>query len=203
MARRRRSPEEARAEILAASRRLLARDGPQAIRLTRVGKEAGVSHALVTHYFGTVDGLLEETFASFIRELRADMVTRLQQSEDLDGIVGGLMDALTHPLYARLAAWALLSGRVDTGDFAPARERGSKMVLDVIERRLEDYGLRPLRADLEQTYVTVLSTAFGYALSRRLLWEGLGQEATEARDAEFRRRLVAMAKASLDFPDLG
>ncbi|MFK7986062.1 MAG: TetR/AcrR family transcriptional regulator [Sandaracinaceae bacterium] len=201
MVRRRRSPEEARAEILAASRRLLADDGPQAIRLKRVGQEAGVSHSLVTHYFGTVDGLLEETFASFIRELRVEMLTRLQDSEDLEGIVGALFDALTHPLYARLAAWALLSGRVDTADFAPAREQGSRLVLDVVERRLEQSGLRPERDDLEQTYVAVLSTAFGYSLSRRLLWEGLGKEATEARDRVFRRRLVAMAKDSLGLSD--
>src|SRR6185312_12580404 len=49
--RRRRAPETARQEILDAAERVFARLHPDEAGLKVVGREAGVSHALITHYF--------------------------------------------------------------------------------------------------------------------------------------------------------
>ena len=57
----RRSPDEARTLILDAADRVFAKKLPDAVGLKDVAREAGVSHALVTHYFGTYDGLVEAT----------------------------------------------------------------------------------------------------------------------------------------------
>ncbi|HAL05969.1 MAG TPA: TetR/AcrR family transcriptional regulator, partial [Brevundimonas sp.] len=50
--RRRRSPEEARREALASARDLLLARGPNAVTLTSVAGEIGVTHANLIHHFG-------------------------------------------------------------------------------------------------------------------------------------------------------
>ena len=51
MPRRRRSPEEARAEILDAAEHLLIEEGLSALTLQRVASEVGISHPGVLHHF--------------------------------------------------------------------------------------------------------------------------------------------------------
>ena len=57
MPRIRRTPEAARAHIIEAAKRLLIEEGPRALKLQRVGKAAGMSHASVVQYFGSIEGL--------------------------------------------------------------------------------------------------------------------------------------------------
>src|SRR5262249_27617645 len=68
--RRRRTPERARQEILDAAERVFARSQPDQVGLKEVAREAGVSHALITHYFGTYAGLLEAALERRIRATR-------------------------------------------------------------------------------------------------------------------------------------
>ena len=56
--RRRRSPELARQELLDAAERLFRDLPPDQVGLKDIGREADVSHALVTHYFGTYVGVV-------------------------------------------------------------------------------------------------------------------------------------------------
>ena len=56
----RRTPKAARALILEAASGVLADLGPDRAGLKEVAAAAGVSHALVTHYFGTFSALVEE-----------------------------------------------------------------------------------------------------------------------------------------------
>ena len=51
MPRRRRSPEEARAEILDAAEHLLIHEGLGSLTLQRVAREVGISHPGVLHHF--------------------------------------------------------------------------------------------------------------------------------------------------------
>ncbi len=66
----RRSPEEARAVILRAAESLLADRGPDGVGLKDVAVRAGVSHALVTHYFGTIDALIDAALEAHAAEQR-------------------------------------------------------------------------------------------------------------------------------------
>ncbi len=75
--RRRRDPTEARRELLDAAERVLAIHGPDAVGLRDVAREAGVSHGLVTHYFGTYDALVEAVFARRTERLAAEIAERL------------------------------------------------------------------------------------------------------------------------------
>ena len=218
----RRSPEEARALILEAAQELLADKGPDALRLTEVARRAGVSHGLVTHYFGTVEQLTEAALEAHVRALRADFLDRF--AEDGGGPeawVEHLFGSLAHPLYGRLLLWALLSGRVDSQDFFPHRERGLVQVADALEAWVAAHPIAPDpqkasdratpgraasdpavgegrtidRDQIEQRLVLALSVGFGYLLARKVLWASLGREATEERDRAFRRQLSALLLA--------
>src|SRR5260221_14507830 len=57
--RRRRTPEVARQELLDAAERVFTEFHPDQVGLKQVAREAGVSHALITHYFGTYGGVIE------------------------------------------------------------------------------------------------------------------------------------------------
>jgi AcrR family transcriptional regulator len=61
--RRRRTVEEARAEILAAATSILRDEGPAGIRLKDVAQRAGLSHPTVLHHFGSREGLLDAVVA--------------------------------------------------------------------------------------------------------------------------------------------
>ena len=58
--RRRLSPEASRSAALEAARRLLLRDGPQAVTLKAVAAEIGRTHANLLHHFGSAAGLQGE-----------------------------------------------------------------------------------------------------------------------------------------------
>src|SRR4051812_7769023 len=77
-ARRRRAPELARQEILDAAERVFGESQPDRVGLKEVAAEAGVSHALITHYFGTYAGLIEAAHERRLRALRETMLIRLR-----------------------------------------------------------------------------------------------------------------------------
>lgn len=201
MARVRRTPEEARALILASARRLIAERGPDAVGLKDIAREAGVSHALVTHYFGTYDALVEATLAEEVRRTREALLARVQLTtpSDVDGWIELLFTSLGGAQYGRLAAWALLTGRAHRDDFFPRREKGMKVMADAIEARVRELsGALPFsREQLEQALVLVMSAGVGYALGGELFWASLGHEATRSRESAFRNNLASILRRDL------
>ena len=113
-ARRRRDPTTARQELLDAAERVFARVGPEDAGLKIVAHEAGVSHALITHYFGTYAGLVEATLERRIRALREQMMVRLRDSGALarpGELLGMLFGALEDPVHLRLMKWMVANER--------------------------------------------------------------------------------------------
>src|SRR5689334_16797 len=78
--RRRRSPEVARMELLDAAERMFAKHPPDEVGLKDIAREAGTSHALITHYFGTYGGLVEEVLQRRLLRLREQMAARLVEA---------------------------------------------------------------------------------------------------------------------------
>ena len=202
MARKRRTPEEARRLIVDAARSILLRDGPGRVRLKEVAKAAGISHGLITHYFGTIEGLVEETFAGFVHEMRLQWVQKLTQDDmSLRKGIEGFFESLSHPLYGRLVAWGLLTGRFERDDSPVMKDRGIELAVDAVQERVQQRGGNVTREDLEYMFLFVMTSAIGYRLGRVMMWKGLGREPSAERDEEFRRRLTKMIQAYLDLPD--
>lgn len=65
-ARRSEKGELARQRILEASRRLIAQGGLASLSHRAVAQEAGVQLAMVSYYFGSLDGLIEATFDAYV-----------------------------------------------------------------------------------------------------------------------------------------
>src|SRR5262249_38402902 len=136
----RRAPEEARRLILDAAERVFAARGPDAAGLKDVAREAGVSHALVSHYFGTFGGLAAATLdrrAAAARETIFADLARTAGEPDPAALLERLWSWVSDPLTLKLAAWTWLSGRSDDHAFFPARVQGLRLVADALEPRLK------------------------------------------------------------------
>ncbi len=191
----RRTPEEARALLLEAARKLIGEHGPDGVGLKDVAREAGVSHALVSHYFGTWDKLVEETIRSELQRERTAMIERIRLAPTLEpeAWLETLFEHYSDPRSLRTLFWALMSGRLDGPDAFPRKDQGLRQIVDVVEARvkIELGGRAPPREDLESVILLAVASTWGYMLGRGMLWAALGREASAERDRALRRRLVA------------
>lgn len=81
------SPEVRRAEILAAAKKLLDRDGVRGFSLEAVAREAGVAASLPRHYFGSSVELLSAATADVLKDVERAVrapVPNIPVSERLD-----------------------------------------------------------------------------------------------------------------------
>ena len=195
----RRDPEVARALILDAAERVFSDQGPDAVGLKDVAKRAGVSHALVSHYFGSYDRLVEATLARRVDRMReaalADLATAETSGPDvlLDRLSGVAADRIT----VRLAAWALLTGRARRSDFFSARTRGLAAIVDAIAARRQALGLDvPSRDALEFGVVATITMVLGFGIAKEALLSGLGHPTTGASGRAASRPTTARACGS-------
>ena len=69
-----------RVSLIAATARVLARDGAAGTSVRAIAKEAGVSPGLVTHHFGSVDALIAATYAQVDSEVAAALDAAVAQA---------------------------------------------------------------------------------------------------------------------------
>ena len=200
--RRRRDPETARAEILDAAERLLVERPPGEVGLKDVAAATGVSHALVSHYFGTYAELVESVLVRRIRLLREAALVKLAQPDSLvdsAALVDVLFTALEDPLYKRLSLWALAAERTVGRDAFPFREQGMRIFADALHARVlhdrPDLAPGPLRERIEQALAIANAASWGYALGREAWMGALAREPSAAFDAGLRRALAALLRA--------
>lgn len=196
--RKRRTPEEAREEILRAAEPLLVEQGPDRVGLQAVARAAGVSHALVTHYFGTYEALVREVLVRrnqlVVEEFRRRL---LESSEPL--VAGELLERFFRILQevgqTRLLAWALLTGREE--HMPLARAQGLRLLVDALEFHAERAAAAlgrapPSRETLEMVLLVGLCASQWYMLGRESLLPALGKTADAAADTRFREVLAGM-----------
>jgi len=198
----RRSPDEARALILDAATELLGQRGPDGVGLKDVARKAGVSHALVTHYFGTIDGLIDAALESHAERQRNVLIAEILGRPD-----AGPREWLerwfvwvNRPAPARLLAWSFMTGRIAQRDFFSRRTRGAKRVGDAIEARLasEPGALALPREDLDFAILLIMAATHGYAIGKEGYWPALGvDEVGDEQDRFFFDRLADLALGML------
>ena len=100
---------------------------PAEVGLREVAEAAGVTHGLVTHYFGTYDALVAATLARRLDAARDQVLTKLISAafgpEELP-LIDSLIELVHDPLTMRLLTWSLVSGRTDSSLTLPGASGG-------------------------------------------------------------------------------
>lgn len=194
----RRSPEEARSHILAAARRVFASHGPDAVGLKEVAREAGISHGLITHYFGRYEALVEAVMEDAALQTQQRIVERLSDphQHNIEDVLDIFFDVMSNPEHGRLVAWAMLSGRASRENFFVRRFQGPRRVVDAIELRLrrEHPNADIKRDELEHLIGMVFVTGLSMSFGQDVLWQALGHEDTAERRKGFRRWLATLLR---------
>lgn len=203
-ARKRRTAEGARDEILAAAERRLATTGPAGLRLQDIAADVGISHPAILHHFGNRDALVEAVVDRAIRNLLADLVKAFQQG---GGVPGGaqlfdrVYESFAERGHARLLAWLLLSG------YDPLRRpelrdgwRGVIAATHTVRTSGRKGGAYPTVEDTSFTVVLSCLALFGQALAGSWVFDlaGLGRGAEV--DRRFRRWLARLLETHLAAP---
>lgn len=198
--RRRRAPEEAREEILTAAGELIARHGPDGVGLRQVAEAVGVTHGLVSHYFGTYSSLAravlrrenERHHERIQEQLRADRGVPYA-----DGMIQVLLETLTDERYVRLWAWSTLHAD-DVGANASGNLRELVDAMQAGLRAVVPQAQQPDRGRIESVVLLGLSAAYGYALGKRVWFAALGRDpADPSHDIAFREVLSSAVAAHL------
>jgi len=211
--RRRRSPEQAQEEILGAAARLFLAHGPERVSLMDVAHEVGVSHALVSHYFGTFEALVETVVRRHVSGRLAALLERLSESgpQPTEEMVREVFAVHEDPLFVRVGLWALLSSRTGAWAVAPTDDEGLHDVATALLARHfaplhAARGLPPPSpAHLSHVLHLVAVTSHGYALSKRHVLGGepgrggdrADAESGEREDKAFREQFARMVEAYL------
>ena len=198
--RRRRSPEQAREEILDAAERVFVEFQPDQVGLKEVAREAGVSHALITHYFGTYAGLLEAALERRIRGLRETLLARLREAGALSRpteLLAALFAALSDPVHLRLTKWMMASERPSAAQAFALRDQGLRLVAQQVASAVDPDPTRELVARIEIGLVVAVSAAYGYAMGRHAFAGALGRQASNELDRDVQETLAAMLESHL------
>jgi AcrR family transcriptional regulator len=194
----RRNPEQARANILDAAIRVLSAQGPDAVGLKEVAAEAGVSHALVTHYFKTYESLVEATVVEAMAHLRTRLIDAMLEAPNPtpETMVQLYLDNALQPWYGRLVSWALLSNHAVATRAAAQIMPEMKLLAAATEKMMAGrLDPPPSRAQVEALIVAVWSLAVGYIAGNPFFWRALGRAPGPRRDRDLREAVGALTRA--------
>jgi TetR/AcrR family transcriptional regulator, repressor for neighboring sulfatase len=200
VARKRRAPEEARQLLIDAAEKLFAHAHPDEVGLKEVAREAGVSHALITHYFGTYGGLVEATLERRLSALRERIRARLREAGALarpEELLGMLFTALEDPVHLRLMKWLAASERPSAIHAFALQQRGLALIAQQVAAAMRPDPPREMIETIELALVTAVAAATGYAVSKAALAGAIGREPSAALDAGVRKTLADMLQAYL------
>lgn len=198
--RRRRSPELARQELLDAAERVFARHAPDEVGLKEVAREAGVSHALVTHYFGTYAGLIEATLHRRLITLRETMIARLRDAAALsrpEELLAILFRTFDDPIHLRLMKWVVATERPAAIHALALQHHGLKLVARQVAAALRAEPAAELVETVELALMTAVAAALGYAVAKYALAGAAGREVSPALDEAVRGTLAGMVRSHL------
>ncbi|MBA3540573.1 MAG: TetR/AcrR family transcriptional regulator, partial [Deltaproteobacteria bacterium] len=187
-------------EILDAAERVFTNFQPDRVGLKEVAAEAGVSHALITHYFGTYSGLIEAALERRLRNLRARLLLLLRHEGAITRpaeLLGMLFRALEDPVHLRLMRWMLASERPSAVHALGLQDQGLKEVSRQIALEVTPTPSPELTNSLELAILTAVSAAYGYAMGKHALVGALGRKISVALDEAVQQTLAAMLQAYL------
>ena len=193
----RRSPEEARRLILKTAQSLIARTGPEGLRLQDIAAEAGISHPLILHHFKSRAGLVRALTRQTAAEFKDRLVAALAQPElTTEALIDRVFDAFAGGLAQRLAWLAIMDpeGMDPEGEADEPATVQSEIAETLHMRRLAAAppGREVTREDTQWLMHLVAIAAFGEAMHGVRLRRGLGCDEGETR--RFRAWFAALIR---------
>ncbi len=186
--RRRRSPETAKAEAVAAARDILLEAGPAAVTLKAVAARLGMSHGNLLHHFGSAGELQSALMGSMVSDLTEALETAVAAVREGQAPVAAPVDIVFEAFGAggagKLAAWLALND--ETRLLSPIGSQIHALVaaLETPLKALPGYDARLVR----RLVLGVANQAFAEALIGESLRGMLGLD---------REDVVEMAKAPI------
>jgi AcrR family transcriptional regulator len=190
----RRSPEEARRLILDTAQELIARAGPEGLRLQEIAAAAGISHPLILHHFGNREGLVRALVQEAVGELRDKLIAAMGSGESsLEQQLDQVFDAHRNGLAQRLAWLATLD---PTGAAAGPATIMRDLADQLHARRVAAAppGAAPERADTEALVHLIAIAAFGDAIIGPRLRRSAGLRVTRQTERRFRAWLASLIR---------
>jgi AcrR family transcriptional regulator len=187
----RRSPEQARQLILETAQALIARTGPEGLRLQDIAAEVGISHTLILHHFGNRAGLVRALTEQAIAELKDRLLAAMAQPESSpEELLDRVFDAFAGGLAQRLAWLAVMDPDGDAEGPAMMRHE----VANTLHKRRRAAAPRRAipREDTQWLVHLVAIAAFGEALYGDRLRRGA--DAGEAGARRFRAWFAALIR---------
>jgi len=178
--RRRRSAAEAKAETIAAARKILLSQGPDAVTLKNVAAELGTTHTNLLHHFGTAGDLQTALMTTMVQDLSdalTEAIKRVREDEDARrSLIETVFDAFDKGGAGRLAAWIALSNKLaHLGQM-------QKVILDLV-KAIEDISPDEarVRPPVSSAIIFIALMAFGDAIVGAPLETMLGRERQAGR----------------------
>jgi TetR/AcrR family transcriptional regulator, repressor for neighboring sulfatase len=194
----RRTPEEARQLILDTAQALIARTGPEGLRLQDIAAAAGISHPLILHHFGSRAGLVRALTQRAAVELKDRLVAAMTQPEYAIGEqLDRVFEAFRGGLAQRLA-WLAVA---DPGGDEARHAMTLREITDTLHRRrlaTAAPGREIAREDTEWLIHLIATAAFGEAMYGEQLRRSAGIEDGEEGARRFRHWLAALVRAHVE-----
>ncbi|HEY7853293.1 MAG TPA: TetR/AcrR family transcriptional regulator [Caulobacteraceae bacterium] len=179
--RRRRSPDEARAQALACARTLLIEKGPDGVTLQAIAQEIGVTHGALLHHFGSAARLQSALMAAMVQDLTAALETAVVHVRSNNAarrtVVDIVFDAFDQGGAGQLAAWIALSNRYE--HLEPVRDAVSGLIVALNEKVRAVPGAPPRHIPSALMFITLC--AFGEAVIGAPLRDMLGRDRDSIR----------------------
>jgi len=182
--RRRRSPADVRKTAIEAARKLLLKQGPDAITLKAVAAELRMTHTNLIHHFGSAGELQSALMRDMVSKLTATLegaIARYQAGAgEIREFVDIVFDAFDKGGAGRLAAWLMVSGNAKL--LAPVGQ-AMREYLQHLEAAVHPTPDEAADVHRRVTSATlfVLVAAFGDAIMGDLLRKMVGRERSAVR----------------------
>lgn len=169
--RKRRTPEQAREEILSAAENNLIKDGIEGLRIEALSEATGMRHSNVIHHFGSADAVKSALMVRISKRL-IDEIDNLLRDADPSGVnttkmVERTFAAFSKPEITALVAWHLLSGKAE-----PIEDLAGPLtqLSQTMRERFHAFGFeeQATTENISGLINMVMSCAIGAAINQRI-----------------------------------
>ena len=188
----RRAPEETRRLILEAAQELIARTGPEGLKLQDIAAAAGISHPLILHHFQSRAGLVRALTRQAAAELKDRLIAAMAEPLSSTGVLlDRVFDAFAGGLAQRLA-WLAVADPEGGEDEPAAIPQAIAETLHARRCAAAPPGREVTREDTQWLIHLVAVVAFGEAMYGTHLRRSAGLDTGPAGRRRFRAWFAAL-----------